>query len=78
MGNKPVLMVGAEDDGMPTAAICLGCLEVMATPDPNSLSADDNLKWFKAHFDLHVRLKHPDDSQNETLLSGEDPASHIH
>jgi hypothetical protein len=65
MANRPTLKIIYDANKFPTSAKCFACGEKMPQGEPRVTSREENLKWFKAHFDLHKKQKHPREDVNQ-------------
>lgn len=54
MDKTPELIIGYDENYLPTNAICSACGERMPTEAPTSATSSNFIKQLKAEFDLHV------------------------
>jgi hypothetical protein len=55
----PELIIGHEDDGTPSEAVCSMCGKRILEDEPPIPNAKDAIMAFSIAFQLHVRAKHP-------------------
>lgn len=59
MASKPTMQIIHDADRFPVSAKCSACNIEMSAGEFGKSSAEENLKWLKAHFNLHAVQSHP-------------------
>jgi hypothetical protein len=59
IASKPTMEIVYDANRFPLSAKCSACSIEMSAGESGNTSAEENLKWLKAHFNLHVVLSHP-------------------
>jgi hypothetical protein len=58
IGRLSELIIGYDERSFPMSAICSNCGEFMPNSDPHFPTFKENIDWFKANFDQHMRRWH--------------------
>jgi hypothetical protein len=58
IARPPELIIGYDERSFPMSAICSNCGESMPNSEPMFPTFKENMIWFKAHFDQHLRRWH--------------------
>jgi hypothetical protein len=55
----PQLQMRCDENGIPVSAKCSVCGEQMPQAKPRIVEPTENVAWFAAQFDIHVKRMHP-------------------
>jgi hypothetical protein len=58
VARLPELIIGYDESSFPTSAVCSTCGEPMPSGEPLFPTPKENITWFKAQFDQHLRRWH--------------------
>jgi hypothetical protein len=55
----PELILGYEEDGAPSSAVCSACGQQMPDPPLDALSSSERYAWYTLQFQNHLCQRHP-------------------
>jgi hypothetical protein len=69
MTRLPELIIGYDESYFPATAVCSACGETMPNSGPLFPTSQENIAWFRAQFDEHMRQWHSAEEKDQTLTS---------
>jgi hypothetical protein len=67
MSRFPELQIRCDQNSIPVSAKCSACGEQMPQGKPRIIDPMDNVTWFAAQFDIHLKRMHAREGGNQSV-----------